>query len=73
MELFPNFSDMGSHHEEGNISETMFTSFEKIIEEKEWRDPYDSIWLKLGTIFVYIIEGRHSSINNMSNPLLSNS
>ena len=63
--IVSNVSNMGSHHCEGNISETMSVNFEKIVEdEKEWIDPYDSVWLKLGTIIVYIIEGRHSSINN---------
>ena len=27
-------------------------------------DPYDSIWLKLGTILVYIVEGKPLSIIN---------
>ena len=41
----------------------MIANLDVIIEEKKWVDPYDSVWLKLVTILVYIIEGRHLSIN----------
>ena len=31
--------------------------FDRILEDnEEWMDPFDSIWLKLLTIFVYLIE-----------------
>ena len=62
-QIVSNLSNIGSNHDKECISETMLANFEKIIEEKNWEDPYNSIGLKLGTIVVYIIEGRHSSIN----------
>ena len=54
---------IGAHQTEEIFSETMIANFDVISEEKKWVDPYDSIWLKLVTILVYIIEGRHLSIN----------
>ena len=54
---------IGAHHTEEIKSEIMIANFDVIIEEKKWEDPYDSIWLQLVTILVYIIEGRHLSIN----------
>ena len=60
-----NSSNMITYLEQKNITETILESFEKITVETEWIDPYDSIWLKLGTIIVYIIEGKYSSINNI--------
>ena len=56
---------MISYLEQENISETVLENFEKITVETKWIDPYDSIWLKLGTIIVYIIEGKYASINNI--------
>ena len=56
---------MTSYLEQENISKTVLEIFEKITVETEWIDPYDYIWLKLGTIIVYIIEGKYSSINNI--------
>ena len=53
---------IGAHQTEEIFSEIMIANFDVIIEEKKWVDPYDSIWLKLVTILVYIIEGRHLSI-----------
>ena len=58
-------SNMTSYLEQENVSETVLENFEKITAETEWIDPYDSIWLKLGTIIVYLIEGKYSSINNI--------
>ena len=60
-----NSSNMISYLKQKNITETILESFEKITVEAEWIDPYDSIWLKLGTILVYIIEGKYSSINDI--------
>ena len=38
-------------------------NFEKEVDSSDdWIDPYDYVWLKLGTVFVYIIEGRHPLI-----------
>ena len=37
-------------------SALILASFEEQVEVNEWIDPYDSIWLKLFTILVYIIE-----------------
>ena len=43
-----------------NISKLIFSNFEEEVEDTEnWIDPYDSVWLKLTTIIVYSIEGRH--------------
>ena len=40
-----------------NLTVLLVVHFESVMEEKEeWMDPYDSIWLKLLTIVVYIIE-----------------
>ena len=43
-----------------NISKLMISNFEKEVDAYEdWIDPYDSVWLKVITIFIYIVEGRH--------------
>ena len=41
-----------------NLTVILVVHFERdILEEKEeWMDPFDSMWLKLLTIFVYIVE-----------------
>ena len=40
----------------GNISDLISGNFISDIEIKDWRDPFDSIWLKLITVVVYILE-----------------
>ena len=37
-------------------SALILANFEEEIEVSDWIDPYDSIWLKLFTVLVYIIE-----------------
>ena len=39
-----------------NITELIFGHFEKDTTVNKWIDPYDSLWLKIITLFVYIIE-----------------
>ena len=41
--------------ESNSSSVIILADFEKEAEVSEWIDPYDSIWLKLFTILVYII------------------
>ena len=40
-----------------NLTVLLVVHFDRILEDnEEWMDPFDSIWLKLLTIVVYIIE-----------------
>ena len=40
----------------GNISDLISSNFKSDIEVNDWKDPFDSVWLKLITVFVYILE-----------------
>ena len=42
--------------ESNSSSGIILANFEEEVEVSDWIDPYDSIWLKLFTILVYIIE-----------------
>ena len=39
-----------------NVSELISGNFKNDTEVKDWRDPFDSLWLKLITVVVYILE-----------------
>ena len=41
---------------EGNVSDLISGNFKIDQEVKDWMDPFDSIWLKLITVVVYILE-----------------
>ena len=58
--LDSNVSNIGVLQSEKQMSQTILVNFDEFIEDEKWTDPYDSIWLKLVTILVYMIEGRHS-------------
>ena len=38
------------------LTEFFIVQLENDVKLNEWIDPYDSIWLKISTIFVYIVE-----------------
>ena len=44
------------NNKEVNNSDLISVNFEENTGVKDWGDPYDSIWLKMISIFVYTIE-----------------